>query len=315
MSEPMSADPDLERPILVTGSHRSGTTWVGKIIGKSHRVCFIREPFNKFYGPGVCNIRFDYYFPFVTEENEDQYVRPILQTLKYEYHLWEEIKNIKTKGQLLRCFQDLFHFQVARARKQRALFKDPIAFFSSDWLERRFGFQNIVMIRHPAAFASSVKRLGWSHPFGDFLKQPLLMNGPLKEFKAEIESFARLPRDIVDQAALLWKIIYGRVLEYKKEHPDWIYIRHEDISLNPLDQFKLLFERLGLPWTDKIEKQVRLYSAPQNPRESPKGKSTLKLDSGRALYNWKDRLNSDEILRIKKRVESLSSFFYSESEW
>ena len=308
MSEP-------ERPILVTGSHRSGTTWVGKMIAKSHRICYIREPFNKFYGPGVCNIRFDHYFPYVTEENEEEYVWPILESLKFKYHLWEEIKNIKTKGQLLRCFQDLFRFQVARVWKKRPLFKDPIAFFSSDWLERRFRFQNIVLIRHPAAFVSSVKRLGWNHPFEDFLKQPLLMKGPLKEFNAEIESFARFPRDIIDQASLLWKIIYGRVLEYKKEHPDWIYIRHEDISRNPADQFKMLFGRLGLPWTDKIEKQIRRYSNPQNPKESPKGRSTLKLNSRKALYNWKDRLSSDEILRIKKGVEDLSSFFYSESEW
>ena len=34
------------RPILVTGSHRSGTTWVGKTIALSPSVTYIGEPFN-----------------------------------------------------------------------------------------------------------------------------------------------------------------------------------------------------------------------------------------------------------------------------
>lgn len=304
-----------ERPILVTGSHRSGTTWVGTVIGKSNRVCYIREPFNKFYGPGVCNIRFDYYFPYVTEENEDAYIQPISQALDFKYHLWEEIQNIRTKDQVMKCLHDFLNFHVAKIRKKRPLFKDPIAFFSADWLARRFNFQVIVLIRHPAAFVSSVKRLGWNHPFEDFLKQPLLMNGPLKEFESEIESFARFPRDIVDQAVLLWKLIYSRVPEYQQEHRDWIYVRHEDISQHPLDQFKKLFERLRLPWADKIERQIKGYSGSRNPQESPQGRSTLKLDSKRAILNWKNRLSHDEVDRIKSGVEGISSFFYTDSEW
>ena len=34
------------RPILVTGSHRSGSTWLGQMIGASDAVGYIHEPFN-----------------------------------------------------------------------------------------------------------------------------------------------------------------------------------------------------------------------------------------------------------------------------
>jgi hypothetical protein len=30
-------------PILVTGSHRSGTTWVGKVIQSSNQVVYLKE--------------------------------------------------------------------------------------------------------------------------------------------------------------------------------------------------------------------------------------------------------------------------------
>jgi len=35
-----------QKPILVTGSHRSGTTWAGKMISACPNVGYIHEPFN-----------------------------------------------------------------------------------------------------------------------------------------------------------------------------------------------------------------------------------------------------------------------------
>ena len=35
-----------KKPILVTGSHRSGSTWVGKILNLSNETYYINEPFN-----------------------------------------------------------------------------------------------------------------------------------------------------------------------------------------------------------------------------------------------------------------------------
>ena len=38
---------DMTRiPILVTGSHKAGTTWVGEMLAASRRVGYISEPFN-----------------------------------------------------------------------------------------------------------------------------------------------------------------------------------------------------------------------------------------------------------------------------
>ena len=35
------------RPILVTGTQRSGSTWVGQMIASHPRVVYVWEPFNK----------------------------------------------------------------------------------------------------------------------------------------------------------------------------------------------------------------------------------------------------------------------------
>jgi hypothetical protein len=54
-----------DRPILVTGAHRSGTTWVGTSLGKSRHVCYMHEPFN-FCGPGIYRLPVSYHFPTST---------------------------------------------------------------------------------------------------------------------------------------------------------------------------------------------------------------------------------------------------------
>ena len=43
------------KPILVTGSHRSGTTWVGKMLAATGSVGYIHEPFNLKNRPGICS--------------------------------------------------------------------------------------------------------------------------------------------------------------------------------------------------------------------------------------------------------------------
>ena len=44
---------DNLRPILVTGAHRSGTTWVGKMLSTEDGVAYISEPLNVLHRPGV----------------------------------------------------------------------------------------------------------------------------------------------------------------------------------------------------------------------------------------------------------------------
>jgi hypothetical protein len=286
------------------------------MVGKSAEVCYIFEPFNKDFGPGVCREILDAWFPYVTRENEEPYRRCISEILDYKFHFFKELLLIKTKSQARLWLENFYRLHKAKIKGQRILFKDPIAFFSAPWLAETFDFQVVVLIRHPAAFAGSLKRLKWYFPFNDFLKQPLLMAGPLQRFKEEIEKAAKEPPDIIEQAALLWKIIYARTLEYREEYPGWIYLRHEDISLDPIGEFKSLYETLELTFTPTIEQHIREYSAGSNPKERPDKQATfLKRDSKENIAGWKKHMLPEDIERVKRITADVSSHFYSESEW
>lgn len=286
------------------------------MVGKSAEVCYIFEPFNKEFGPGTCRALFDTWFPYVTIENGGPYRQCISEILEYKFHFFKELLLIKTKSQGRLWMENFLRIRNARLKKQRILFKDPIAFFSAPWLAQVFDFQVVVLIRHPAAFAGSLKRLKWHFPFQDFLKQELLMTGPLYRFKEEIEKAAQESPDIIEQAALLWKIIYARVLDYQQEHPDWIFLRHEDISLDPAGEFKSLYEALGLTFTPDVEQHIQEYSAGSNPKERPDATATfLKRDSKENIAGWKKHMIPGDIERVRQITADVAPHFYSESEW
>ena len=180
--------------------------------------------------------------------------------------------------------------------------KDPIAAFSSSWLASTFDMATIVLVRHPAGFASSLKRLGWSHPFNDFLAQPALMEERLQAFEGEIARMAKVEHDIVDQASLLWRMIYSVLLEYRRAHPDWIVVRHEDLARpgwrlrQPLPATRAPLLR-GHPASGALVLQ-RLPEL-----EADAGPYAIRRASEQAIQGWRQRLSAEEQSRLRAQVE------------
>jgi len=306
-----------KRNIFITGSHRSGTEWVGRMIATDPSVDFIQEPFNINHEIGVCNAFFNYWFTYVCDKNEHDYYQSVKDTFEFRYHLLDQIKSVKGYRPIIRAILSCGVFFRNRISNLRPLIKDPLALFSADWISSRFNTKTIIVIRHPAAFVGSIKARNWSHPFSHFLKQPLLMKDHLYPFEREIRKFAEKERNIVDSAALLWKIIHFMILKYKKVHPEWKYIRNEDISRDPNGNFKELFEWLNLKFTKEISKTVQSHSRAKN--HSPIVKSynlvDIERDSIANMNLWKKLLTKDEIKRVKDQVYDVSREFYSEEEW
>jgi len=75
------------KPILVTGSHRSGTGWVGQMIAATPapRVAYVWEPFSLHVRPGICDAHWRYWFPYVCSDNEAAYVGPVGDTVRFRY--------------------------------------------------------------------------------------------------------------------------------------------------------------------------------------------------------------------------------------
>lgn len=301
-------------PILVTGAHRSGTTWVGKMLAANLRTAYVSEPLNVWHRPGVLGAPVEKWYIYLCEENESVYLPAFRETLAFRYGLWREMRALRSRKDALRMGRDFAIFLRGRLLRQRPLLKDPFAVFSMLWFAERLGCRVVVTVRHPAAFASSLKRLGWPFDFHDLLDQPLLMRDWLEEDRAAMEAMPA--DDLIGQAALLWRMIYRVVARTRELLPSLILVRHEDLSRDPLPGYRALYEALGLPFTPQVEHTILNASSSENPKElSHKKVHAVKLDSRANLDNWKKRLGMDEIGRIREVCGEVAASFYPELEW
>jgi len=305
---------NAQAPILVTGAHRTGTTWVGKMLAASPQVAYISEPLNVWRRPGVLRAPVSKWYTLICEENEAQYLPAFREMLGFRYGLWREIRSLRSRKDFLRMGRDFSIFLRGRFLRQRPLIKDPFAVFSAPWFAERLGCRVVITVRHPAAFASSLKRLNWPFDFRDLLEQPVLMQRWLGVDRAEMELIGT--DDVVGQAALLWRMVYRIVARTMKLHPLFIVVRHEDLSLDPVSGYRDLYAALDLDFTPKVEQTILNASSAENPVELSKKKvHAVKLDSRANLDNWKKRLSADEIIRIRKMTGKTAKLFYSDEEW
>jgi Sulfotransferase domain len=301
-------------PILVTGTHRSGTTWVGKMLAANAMTAYISEPLNVLHRPGVFHTQVKHWYQYICEDNESEFLPAFQELLEFDYHIWDEIRSLRSRRDFLRMGRDFYIFYNGLIRGQRALLKDPFAVFSTPWFAKRLNCRVVITVRHPAAFASSLKRLNWPFDFQDLLDQPLLMRDHLEPYRAQMQSIQ--PEDVIGQSALLWKLIYRSVHAAREQNPDFIMVRHEELSMDPVPGYRALYNLLGLDFTQGVEKTILNSSSSENPRElSRKKVHGVKLDSRANLDNWKKRLTAEEIKRVRTITEDVSTLYYSDAEW
>jgi len=309
----MPTDP-LRTPILITGSHRSGTTWVGRILSAAPGTVYVSEPFNPLHRPGICRAEFPLWYTHVHAGNEHQFSAAIDDMLAFRYGIRSELgalRSLKDGGRMLR---DASAFLRARlARHSRAIIKDPIALLSTQWLVSRYNAHAVVLVRHPAAFAASLKRVGWKLSFSNFLEQPALMDGCLQRYSKEIEQAVKFPPGVVERGALLWKILYAFVLEELVALQQVRVIRHEDLSLNPAAEFLEIFRWTGLSATSRVTRIIETYSNTDNPKEA-RGKKVfeLKRNSAASIHTWRYKLSREEIESVYRIASPLLDHFYPE---
>jgi hypothetical protein len=303
-------------PVLVTGSHRSGTTWVGKMLSRPPGVAYVHEPFNPQRAPGWIGGRLPHWYLYVCPENEEPYLPLMRRVLALRYPLRRDLARAGSARQLGQVGLEWARAIAGRASRSRLLMKDPIALFSAEWLADRFGFQVVVMVRHPAAFAGSLKRLEWAFDFANWAEQPLLLRDHLGPFQDRIRASAARQPDIVDQAILLWNGIHRTIDSYRERRPAWTFVKYEELADAPVKGFRDLYRRLGLPWGEEIRKAVERHSSERNLKEVPRLlHRRVRRDSRAAARTWRTRLTEEERDRVRAGTAEVASRFYSDADW
>jgi hypothetical protein len=289
--------PDRDRrPILVTGMHRSGTTWLGQMLRASGRLIEAREPLNLHNRLTILRSRVPVWYLYITQENEGDYLQAYRDATAFRAHPMWDLRRMRLglHREPVRILKRWGSFFVGRVQRRRLLIKDPFAVFSIPWFAQRLGCEIVVTVRHPAAVVSSLKDRNWQFQFGDLLQQPYLLEERVGAFRSEMEAALRSPKDVIGQGSLLWKMIYQLVSDDQKRGIGCHLVRHEDLARNPAEQFRDLYDRLQLPFTDGACRTVTQASS---------------------LVDWRPRLTAGEIERIKVLTSDVWPRYYSEEDW
>jgi hypothetical protein len=286
------------------------------MIAASREVGYIHEPFNPGQRPGICAQRPGRYYTYVPDADSEAWRRALANTLSFRYDVSAELQAVEGLRDVGRMIRDFTRFAWLRFTTRRSLMKDPIALFSAPWIARELDAKVIVLIRHPAAFVSSLLRLNWTFPFDDLLGQPTLLTDVLAPFEDEMRHHAQASTDLIDQAALAWRLFHHVIRTYREEFPDWTVARMEDVALNPISEIESLYQEVGLQYTDDVRQTVRRHTRPDNPTEVDASNATeTQRDSRRAIRQWSRRLSNQQIEKLYDELFEVASDFYSEDEW
>jgi hypothetical protein len=308
-------DATTRRPVLVTGPHRSGTTWIGQILGADPSVGTIHEPFTLSCRPGIFPYRIPFWYYRVPTPAPAAMVSAYEDLLRFHYALGEEVRAIRSLHDFGRMVRDVARFSAYRAQKRRPLVKDPLALLSADWIAARFDFAVLVTTRHPLAFVSSLVRLGWRFDFRQLQRQKEAMD-LIADGEEDVVLGSRLGAgDPLVEAAYLWKVLHRVIARYRDLHRDWIFVRYEDLAREPAPRFEEIFAKLGLRFGKRVRDRIERLSGEENPPEravDPRVTRVSSLDHAEMSIR---RLPSGERDRVRRIVSPVADLFYSAQEW
>ena len=310
------------RPILVTGGNRTGTSWVGKMLILSGRLFTVWEPFNHL-------IPVPAFLPSHPLSRHYHRVQPADSRRMRRFIKGKMLLDIVRMqprrsgvlGMTRKAFDSARTMLSYVAGRRQPVFKDPIALMSAEWMAHEFSARVLMLVRHPAAYVASVKRLGWRTPVEDFTVQEGLMDW-LPSYLAE-ELLARQSErpepseghfDLSD-AALCWKVFHETVHIYRQQHTEWIMERHEDLSLEYLPRFRSLYRRMGLPWGNGQEDAIRKHCSSRNRLVRGDVVHEFRQDSAALTTAWMESLEAEEVDQVRRITSPVWQRFYSPDSW
>ena len=304
-----------QKPVLVTGMHRSGTSWLGSILCAGGAFINIGEPLNVSNRQTIFPARVRLWYQHITEGNEDDYLRYYEDAIRLKAHPFDDLRRMRlgSPRDPVRVPKRWASLALGRLERRRLLIKDPFAVLSIDWFVRRLGCRVVVTVRHPLAVVSSLKRHQFRFDFDNLLRQPLLMEGKLAPFRSEIEAARESPDDLIGHGSLLWRIIYETLESGDDRSPEVRVVRHEDLSMDPMRECEPLYDFVGVEFTPAAARKIEASASDSNPSEvSKRDPFQVRLASRTNLTNWERRLEPAEIDRILEIAGPVVARYYPE---
>lgn len=292
---------------LITGMHRSGTTWLGSACAKLDDTVVMHEPLN--YTSGIVGV--PHWYPDPKQDDIREQLRAVITQVisgrarfrlrRSDDSLVKALARIITLGG-----PDYWAYKKKmKSAARHLILKDPFAIRMCLWLSEEFSIRTVVLVRHPCSLYLSLKRMHWQTP--NITPQGIYTGAP-----------ADISTDPIERArefGYFWGRIYDSVSEQTKANKGAIEVlRHEDLSLKPVVTAQVAFAHLGL----KMNKEASdfLVSSTSGDVIEPPEKllHSMNRDSAKLVHAWRNRMDQTEADAIINAAGQSFLSLYPETE-
>ena len=286
----------LTPSILILSLPRSGSSWVGEVLGSAANALFLSEPIAQsdlaLAESKDIATHFDPADPPQLYRNFADRAFCGLPT----FPLWLVVRK-PTQWSLFE-------------RHSRRLVIKEVKPLACGWLLKRYKPRVIFMVRHPVAVALSYLNLGWTDI--NIEKAPLagraLINTSLSRWQRHLKSIS----DFWEQHGIMQGALLRNIFDSLLDYPDQRIVLYEELCADPIRVFPELFNFAGLTWDRKIENLIRQRSSggdTQNPYSTSR--------NSRSMINaWKGKVSSEEVNRLQSAYRQFDLPWYkSPGNW
>lgn len=244
-----------KKHIIITGSARSGTSWLSEVIAKQNRYRMLFEPEHEFNTPKGILIADQWIQNFKDAPEAHSYLKQVFAN-KVDNDWIAQLSNRKFKVHLLPFIPKKYIIKFVRAN------------FSAKCINETFKIPLIHIIRNPYDVLASQQRVQfpWLYNLGHFKNQPNLVALVKKEFHFDITNTASFGRiELLTTRWCLENVVPLQVfepLQYKNR-----ILRHEDLR-NDINIYLEMCKEFNLEPIDDIAREFTRPSSKTHPRST-----------------------------------------------
>lgn len=284
-----------ERPLLVMSIPRSGSSWVGDILGAAPNALYLREPINQSHLDSGARGTIFYIDPHTPPAH-----------LRACTHAAFSGLPAFSKG-IVRNAQQ---WTLRTRSRKRVVIKEvnPLAL---SWFLSEYRPTVIFLVRHPAAVACSYSQLGWTETEQRLAElDPRLLEGPLRPYKELIASV----RGFWQAQGAFQGVILRFVVDTLAGYSDCKTITYEQLCVDPERGFRELCSYAHLEWDESMSQRITERSSAT--RQDTQGAYDTRRDSRTMIGAWKRKVAPDQLMALRDAYRAFDLPFYnSADEW
>ena len=317
--------------ILIVGIPRSGTTWVGHVLGHAHDVTFLSEPdnhlalpfalrakrrlpggFHPALEPGAEARTYELLWQRALSSG-DATVRRYggLERLRRAVSVrllqaatqrqkWEAFDSTRRHALRLIVAERMGVPERPQAHTTSLIVKSIYATLSVEWIVERCPARVVLVTREPLNILSSWAAIGWLGRPGDDMLDTLEASAQRRLGARWRVDPPRAGASIFARGAWLIGALGSELRDAAARNPAWVTVSHEELCERPHDGFRSLAEASGLRWTTDADRILDDLDRPGSGYELFRARDELR-DA------WRRRLGADEASEARAVLEQFPS--------